>query len=169
MTCIWQKLGSDTEWTWSNVMQLLKLLISLIFLPQCTSLNDEVYIFFIVKIQIKYFAFRYAEVQMLWIEMGFFWRKKKNGVNNCGFVETKWRLNKTFRCTLREFYHQLIKRKKIKTKNKELQHRNSDWQFGGFYTWLTKGSVEGSIWLVESELLDFRATPLDVEMTPWVS
>lgn len=31
MTCIWQKLGPDTEWTWSNVMQLLKLLISLIF------------------------------------------------------------------------------------------------------------------------------------------
>lgn len=61
------------------------------------------------------------------------------------------------------------KRKKIKTKNKELQHWNSDWQFGGFYTWLTKGSVEGSAWLVESEDLDFRATPLDVEMTPWVS
>lgn len=124
--------------------------------------------FFIVKIQIKYFPFRFAEVQMLWIKMGFL-EKKKNVVNNCGFVETKWRRNKTFRCTLREFYHQLIKEKKIKTKNKELQHRNSDWQFGGFYTWLTKGSVEGSIWLVESEHLDFRATPLDVEMTPWVS
>lgn len=118
MTCIWQKLGPDTEWTWSNVMQLLKLLISLIFSSSMHLIEWWGVHFFIVKIQIKYFAFRYAEVQMLWIEMGFFWRKKKNGVNNCGFVETKWRQNKTFRCTLREFYHQLIKEKKLKRKTK---------------------------------------------------
>lgn len=49
---------------------------------------------------------------------GIFLKKKKNGVNNCGFVETKWRQNKTFRCTLREFYHQLIKEKKLKRKTK---------------------------------------------------
>lgn len=45
---------------------------------------------------------------------GIFGEKKKNGVNN----ETKWRQNKTFRCTLREFYHQLIKEKKLKRKTK---------------------------------------------------
>ena len=38
-----------------------------------------------------------------------------------------------------------------------------------FYTWLTKGSVDGSPWLVESVDLDFSETPVEVEMTPWVS
>lgn len=168
MTCIWQKLGPDTEWTWSNVMQLLKLLISLIFSSSMHLIEWWGVHFFYCENPNKILSISICRGADVVNKNGIFW-KKKNGVNNRGFVETKWRQNKTFRCTLREFYHQLIKEKKIKTKNKELQHRNSDWQFGGFYTWLTKGSVEGSIWLVESEDLDFRATPLDVEMTPWVS
>ena len=53
-------------------------------------------------------------------------------------------------------------------KTKRLQHWTVSDNFG-FYTWLTKGSVDGSPWLVESVDLDFSETPVEVEMTPWVS
>lgn len=118
MTCIWQKLGSDTEWTWSNVMQLLKLLISLIFSSSMHLIEWWGVHFFYCENPNKILSISICRGADVVNKNGIFGEKKKNGVNNCGFVETKWRQNKTFRCTLREFYHQLIKEKKLKRKTK---------------------------------------------------
>ena len=90
----------------------------------------------------------------------------------CGFQNPNWIMDKTM-CGVREFliFLQHLLTKKTKNEIKKRKGYNIErWVTTfGFYTWLTKGSVDGSPWLVESVDLDFSETPVEVEMTPWVS
>lgn len=78
MTCIWQKLGPDTEWTWSNVMQLLKLLISLIFSSSMHLIEWwGAHFFYIVKIQKKILSISICRGADVVNKNGIFGEKKK--------------------------------------------------------------------------------------------
>lgn len=113
MACIWQKLGSKNRMDLKchAVAQTFDLFL---FFSSSIHLTEWWCIIFLLWNPFKIFSNSICRGANVVNKSGYLKKKKIEWNKNCWFVETKWHQNKTFWCTVREFYHQLIyKRKKI--------------------------------------------------------